>query len=150
MRALLLACLVWAATPSLAQQDALPKAPADVKPGSITYDEIAYPYPVSYFPLTLYGQDVRLAYMDVPPAGPANGRTAVLFHGMNFGGFYFSGPIELLRKEGFRVVVPDQIGFGRSSKPIIPYNFNDMAYNSRKLLQSLGVTKVTTVGHSIV
>ena len=57
---------------------------------------------------------------------------------MNFGGFYFSGPIEVLRKEGFRVVVPDQIGFGRSSKPIIPYNFHDMALNSRKLLQSLG------------
>jgi len=59
-------------------------APTDVKPGSITYEEIAYPYPVQFLPLTLYGQDVRLAYMDVPPAGQANGRTAVLFHGMNF------------------------------------------------------------------
>jgi pimeloyl-ACP methyl ester carboxylesterase len=127
----------------------MPKAPADVKPGSITYDEIAYPHPVAYLPLTLYGQDVRMAYMDVPPAGQANGRTVVLFHGMNFGGFYFAGPIEVLRKEGFRVVVPDQIGFGRSSKPIIPYNFHDMALNSRKLLQSLGVAKVTVVGHSM-
>src|SRR5881394_4098951 len=149
MRTLLLACLVWAATPSLSQQDALPKAPADVKPGSITYDEIAYPYPVLYLPLTLYGQDVRMAYMDVPPAGQPNGRTVVLFHGMNFGGFYFGGPIEVLRKEGFRIVVPDQIGFGRSSKPIIPYNFHDMAANSRKLLQTLGVSKVTVVGHSM-
>jgi hypothetical protein len=33
----------------------------------------------------------------------------VLFHGMNFGGLYFSGPIEVLRKEGLRVVAPDQI-----------------------------------------
>src|SRR3954468_6320298 len=130
------ACLMWA-TPAGAQQDALPKAPADVKPGSITYDEIAYPYPVSYLPLTLYGQDVRMAYMDVPPSGQPNGRTVILFHGMNFGGFYFAGPIELLRKQGFRVVVPDQVGFGRSSKPVIPYNFHDMAFNSRKLLQSL-------------
>ena len=32
---------------------------------------------------------------------------------MNFGGFYFGGPIEALRQAGFRVVVPDQIGFGR-------------------------------------
>src|SRR5205814_670014 len=136
-------------TPSHAQQDALPKAPADVKPGSITYDEIAYPYPVSYLPLTLYGQDVRMAYMDVPPSVQPNGRTVVLFHGMNFGGFYFAGPIELLRKEGFRVVVPDQIGFGRSSKPVIPYNFHDMALNSRKLLQSLGVTRTAIVGHSM-
>jgi len=78
-----------------------------------------------------------MAYMDVPPAGQPNGRTVMLFHGMNFGGFYFAGPIAILRKEGFRVVVPDQIGFGRSSKPIIPYNFHDMALNSRRLLQSV-------------
>ena len=60
---------------------------------------------------------------------------------MNFGGFYFAGPIDALRKAGFRVMVPDQIGFGRSSKPIIPYNFHDMALNSRKLLESLGIAQ---------
>jgi pimeloyl-ACP methyl ester carboxylesterase len=138
------AMLVWAQAPTAA-----PSAPTDVQPGSITYDEVPYPYPVAYFPLTLYGQDVRMAYMDVPAAGQPNGRTVVLLHGMNFGGFYFSGPIELLHKAGFRVVVPDQIGFGRSSKPIIPYNFNDMALNTRKLLQSLGVTQAAIVGHSM-
>jgi pimeloyl-ACP methyl ester carboxylesterase len=127
----------------------VPKAPTDIKPGSITYEEVAYPYPVSYLPLRLYGQDVNMAYMDVPPAGPPNGRTVMLFHGMNFGGFYFAGPIEALRKEGFRVVVPDQIGFGRSSKPIIPYNFHDMALNSRTLLKSLGIEKAAIVGHSM-
>src|SRR5579871_3787655 len=135
--------------PALLAQMPQLKAPADVKPGSITYEEVEYPYPVSYLPLTLYGQDVRMAYMDVPPAGRANGRTVVLLHGMNFGGFYFAGPIEVLRKEGFRVIVPDQIGFGRSSKPIIPYNFHDMALNSRKLLESLGVAKATIIGHSM-
>lgn len=131
------------------QTEAPPKAPVDVKPGSITYDDIPYPFPVLYLPLTLYGQDVRMAYMDVPPNGQPNGRTVVLLHGMNFGGFYFGGPIMALRNEGFRVVVPDQIGFGRSSKPIIPYNFHDMAFNTRKLLQLLGVTKATIVGHSM-
>jgi pimeloyl-ACP methyl ester carboxylesterase len=125
------------------------KAPTDVQPGSITYDDVAYPYPVHYMPITMYGQDVRMAYMDVPPEGTPNGHTVMLFHGMNFGGFYFEGPINVLRKEGFRVVVPDQIGFGRSSKPVIPYNFHDMALNSRKLLTSLGVTKVMIVGHSM-
>jgi pimeloyl-ACP methyl ester carboxylesterase len=133
----------------LAQTDAPPKAPLDVKPGSITYEDIAYPFAVSYLPLTLYGQDVRMAYMDVPPAAQPNGRTVVLFHGMNFGGFYFAGPIDVLRKRGFRVIVPDQIGFGRSSKPIIPYNFHDMALNTRRLLESLHIGKVTIVGHSM-
>jgi pimeloyl-ACP methyl ester carboxylesterase len=145
--------LAIGAIPAPAQSSAAAQAPAhaptDVAPGSITYEEIPYPYPVHYLPLTLYGQDVRLAYMDIPAAGTPNGRTVILFHGMNFGGFYFGGPIEALRKEGYRLVVPDQIGFGRSSKPIIPYNFHDMAANSRKLLQTLGITRVTVVGHSM-
>ena len=143
-------CLLLSIAGALfAQSDASSKAPSDIKPGSISYEGIAYPYPVSYLPLVLYGQDVRMAYMDIPPSGQPNGRTVVLFHGMNFGGFYFAGPIDALRKEGFRVVVPDQIGFGRSSKPVIPYNFHDMALNSRRLIESLGIAKVSIMGHSM-
>ena len=130
-------------------QAAAPPTPADVKPGSITCEDVPYPHPVSYLPMTLYGQDIRMAYMDVPAQGQPNGRTVVLFHGMNFAGFYWGGPIEALRKEGFRVVVPDQIGFGRSSKPIIPYNFHDMARNTRLLLQHLKIDKAFIVGHSM-
>src|SRR5262245_51358027 len=77
--------------PTFAQHEPPPKAPTDIQPGSITYEEVAYPYPVAYLAVTLYGQDLRMAYMDIPPAGQPNGRTVVLFHGMNFGGFYFAG-----------------------------------------------------------
>jgi pimeloyl-ACP methyl ester carboxylesterase len=131
------------------QHGPLPKAPADVKPGSIDLEDVDYPYPVSYLPLTMYGQDVRMAYMDVAPLGAPNGRTVVMFHGMEWGGFYFGGVIDVLRKAGFRVVVPDQVGWGRSSKPIMPYNFHDMALNTRTLLQSLGVAKAVIFGHSM-
>jgi pimeloyl-ACP methyl ester carboxylesterase len=150
--ALMTAILAASAGLALGQGSApqpLPKAPTDVLPGSITYDEVKYPYPVHYLPLTVYGQDVRMAYMDIPPAGQPNGRTVVLLHGMNFGGFYFSGPIEVLRNQGFRIVAPDQIGFGRSSKPIIPYNFHDMARNTQKLMQTLGIARAAIVGHSM-
>src|SRR5437667_488536 len=133
-----------------AQQTPAPvPTPTDVKPGSITSEEVPYPYPSSYLPLTLYGQDVRMAYMDVAPQGAANGHTVVLLHGNNFAGFYFGGPIDALRKEGFRVIVPDQIGYGRSSKPIMPYNFSDMARNTRLILQSLKIDKVMVIGHSM-
>jgi pimeloyl-ACP methyl ester carboxylesterase len=124
-------------------------APADIKPGSITCEDVPYPYPSNYLPLTLYGQDVRMAFMDVAPLGQPNGHTVVLFHGNNFAGFYFGNVIDAIRKEGFRVIVPDQIGYGRSSKPIIPYNFHDMARNTRAILQSLKVDKVMIVGHSM-
>jgi pimeloyl-ACP methyl ester carboxylesterase len=127
-----------------------PTAPApDVKPGSITCEECPYPYPSSYLPLSVYGQDVRIAYMDVAPSGTPNGHTVVLLHGNNFAGFYFGGPIDALRREGFRVIVPDQIGYGRSSKPIVPYSFNDMARNTRAILQHLNIAKVMVIGHSM-
>jgi pimeloyl-ACP methyl ester carboxylesterase len=145
---IVVAALALCGAVALQAQNQTVKAPTDVKPGSITYEEVEYPFPVSYLPLTLYGQDVRMAFMDVAPAGRPNGRTAVLLHGMNFGGFYFTGPIEALRKEGFRVIVPDQIGFGRSSKPIIPYSFSLLASNTRKVLEKAGVAKVIIIGHS--
>ena len=112
------AALVLAPVLAAAQPQEVPPipTPTDVKPGSITSEDVDYPYPSKYLPLTLYGQDVRMAYMDVAPAGTPNGHTVMLFHGNNFAGFYFGNIIEALRKEGFRVIVPDQIGYGRSSK----------------------------------
>ncbi len=90
-----------------------------------------------------------MAYMDVAPQGTPNGHTVVLFHGNNFAGFYFGGLIEALRKEGFRIVVTDQLGYGRSSKAVIPYSFNDWARYTRQLLHSLGIERVMIVGHSM-
>src|SRR5262245_15410015 len=98
----LLACagsLLIASAGTRAQQGAPPvPTPSDVKPGSITSEDVPYPYAVSYLTLTLYGQDVRMAFMDVPPAGQPNGHTVVLLHGNNFAGVYFGGPIDALRK----------------------------------------------------
>jgi pimeloyl-ACP methyl ester carboxylesterase len=144
-----LAVITLSLPPAAPPQASSPLAAPVVAPGSITSEDVPYPFPVSYLPLTVYGQDVRMAYMDVPPLNEANGRTVVLFHGMNFAGFYWGGPIEALRRDGFRVVVPDQIGFGRSSKPIIPYHFHDMALNTRRLLQHLQIARARIVGHSM-
>ena len=55
---------------------------------SITLENIKYPYPVKFLPLTVEGQDIRMAYMDVAPTTTANGRTVMLFHGKNFGGYF--------------------------------------------------------------
>jgi pimeloyl-ACP methyl ester carboxylesterase len=132
-----------------AQNKPSPPAAPDVKPGSINCEDVPYPYPTSSLPITLYGQELRISYMDVPPGGQPNGHTVVLLHGNNFAGFYWGGPIEVLRKEGFRVVVPDQIGYGRSSKPIMPYNFTDMARNTRLILQTLKIDKAMVIGHSM-
>jgi pimeloyl-ACP methyl ester carboxylesterase len=116
---------------------------------SITLESVKYAYPVKYFPINTEGQNLRMAYMDVAPAQNANGRTVVLFHGKNFGGYYWTNVIKGLTARGFRVIVPDQIGFGKSSKAYIHYSFHQMARWNRELLESLNISKSVVLGHSM-
>lgn len=108
-----------------------------------------YPYPVSTLELKIQEQDLKMAYMDVKPDN-YNGKNIVLFHGKNFNGAYWKTTIEALTKEGFRVIVPDQIGFGKSSKPEhFQYTFQQLAKNTKTLLDTLKVTKTAILGHSM-
>ena len=149
--ALLGALIVSAlSTAGLAAQHAPPPSPpAEWGAISINLEEIEYPHPVNYLNLKLYGQDVRIAYMDVAPVGTANGQTVVLLHGGSYYGWYWKAQIDALTKAGFRVVVEDRLGWGKSSKPIIPYSISLHASNTAALLDHLGVAKAAIVGHSI-
>ena len=137
---LLLLPLLLAVTAALAQT---PPVLNDV------LDGYEYPFPVRYLPLTLEGQALRMAYMDVPATARANGRTVVLLHGKNFFGAYWRETIRTLAAAGFRVVVPDQVGFGKSSKADIHYSFHQLARNTKRLLDTLGVRRAVVVGHSM-
>jgi len=128
---------------------AMAGASEKLQPLSITMEGYEYPYPVGLLPLTIEGQDLRMAYMDVPPEGRSNGRVVVLLHGKNFSGNYWKDTICVLAQNGFRVVVPDQLGFGKSSKPNIHYSFHLLAATTRKLLDTLGIRQVAVVGHSM-
>ena len=123
--------------------------PADWGPVSINMEDVPYPHPVRFLDRNLYGQDVRIAYMDVAPVGEPNGRTVVLLHGGSYYGWYWEATIEALRNEGYRVVVKDRLGWGRSSKPILPYSMNLHASNTHAILEHLGITKAAVVGHSM-
>lgn len=116
---------------------------------SVTLENVKYPYPVKFFPVHTEGQDIRMAYMDIAPLRNANGRTVVLFHGKNFGGYYWTEVIKALTGRGFRVVVPDQIGFGKSSKPFIHYSFHQLARWNKQLLDTLGIQRANILGHSM-
>jgi len=108
-----------------------------------------YPYPVHSLSLESQRQDLEMAYMDVHPENP-NGDTVLLLHGKNFSGAYWATTIERLTKEGYRVVVPDQIGFGKSSKPAhFQYSFQTLADHTRTLLDELDVDSATVMGHSM-
>ena len=115
----------------------------------IALEGFPYPYPVQFLPLTLEGEDLRLAYMDVAPTGAPTGRTVVLLHGRNFPSSYWEPTITALNGAGYRVIVPDQIGFGKSSKPTFAYSFDAMARATIALIDSLHVDRFDLVGHSM-
>lgn len=107
-----------------------------------------YPEPTQQYRFTSQGVDLQMTYMDVKPAKP-NGRTVVLMHGKNFCGATWDGTTKALSQAGYRVVVPDQIGFCKSTKPQhYQYSFQQLADNTRNLLQSIGVKKAILIGHS--
>lgn len=107
-----------------------------------------YPHPLHHFAFMSQGEALQMAYMDVQPAAP-NGGTVVLMHGKNFCGATWAHQIESLSQAGYRVVVPDQVGFCASTKPShYQYSFQQLARNTDALLKSLGVARATLVAHS--
>lgn len=108
----------------------------------------SYPEPVREFKFTSQGTQMHMAYMEVKPTRP-NGRTAVLLHGKNFCGATWENTIKVLSNAGYRVIAPDQIGFCKSSKPEhYQYSFQQLARNTRALLESIDVKQATIIGHS--
>ena len=108
-----------------------------------------YPYSVQYRSFEAQRQSLEMAYMDVSPAD-ASRHTVLLLHGKNFSGAYWGRTMETLVAEGYRVIAPDQIGFGKSSKPVnFQYSFHALARHTAALLDERGVESVTVVGHSM-
>jgi pimeloyl-ACP methyl ester carboxylesterase len=137
------------AAPALA---APPAKPAPAKPLVLDPELTTYPYPfpVAFHELTSQRQVVRMAYLDVAPTGPANGRTALLLHGKNFSAAYWAPTIRALAAAGFRVIAPDQVGFGKSTKPEhYQFSFAQLAANTGSLLDTLGVKDTAVIGHSM-
>jgi pimeloyl-ACP methyl ester carboxylesterase len=119
------------------------------EPYGIDLEGFPYPYPVSLFPVVNDGEQLRMAYMDVGAAGQPNGRTVVLLHGRNFPSSYWEPVIKTLTGAGYRVVVPDQIGFNKSSKPSGDLHFDVLARNTALLLDYLHVGRFDIVAHSM-
>src|SRR3954452_25265844 len=127
---------------------ALAQSPPE--PLGIALEGYAYPFPVRFLPLTVEQHAVRLAYMDVPPTAAANGRTVLLLHGRNFPASYWEPTIVALTGAGFRVIAPDQIHFGKSSKlDDVPASFDTMAEHTAALLDHLGIKQTDVVAHSM-
>ena len=124
-------------------------APCDGVRADPLLADFNYPHPVQGYEFRSQGQSLTMAYMDVRPAQP-NGKTVVLLHGKNFCGATWEGIIGPLRNAGYRVVVPDQIGFCKSTKPqAYQFGLHQLAANTHALLSSVGVERPIVIGHSM-
>ncbi len=143
MKLKLLAILIFICAHSYAQNA------GDLKWLDIMLSNYTYPFPVKYIHLNEQQQNMKMGYMDIQPTN-YNGKNIVLLHGKNFNGAYWETTAKALTEEGFRVIIPDQVGFGKSSKPLhFQYTFQQLAQNTKNLLDSLGIKKTAVLGHSM-
>ncbi|MEK2644486.1 alpha/beta fold hydrolase [Bdellovibrio sp. BCCA] len=146
MMSLIAACATTGKSSSKAKESVGTK---EAKGFDADLTQYKYPFEVKYFSFKSQEQDLKMAYMDIP-AGKPSDKIIVLLHGKNFPGAYFEHVILGLNQEGYRVIVPDQIGFGKSSKPKnYQYSFQTLSQNTKNLLHSLGVEKFYLLGHSM-
>src|SRR5215204_1464759 len=89
----------------------------------------------------VFGQKIQ--YTDA-----GSGPVVVLLHGLggNSANWAFNAPA---LSQKFRVLVPDQVGFGRSDKPLINYRVATYVDFLDKFLEGLKVERATLVGNSM-
>ncbi|WP_159831676.1 alpha/beta fold hydrolase [Novosphingobium sp. TCA1] len=111
-------------------------------------ERFPYPWKVESMDLKLGAEEAAMAYMDVLPDKP-NGHAVVLLHGKNFCGATWEDTARTLLSAGYRVLIPDQLGFCKSSKPAsAQYSFAMMADATHRLMEKVGLEKAIVLGHS--
>lgn len=85
---------------------------------------------------------LRLHYVD---EGPRDGSPVLLLHGEPTWAYLWRHMIPLLTAQGFRVLVPDLIGFGRSDKPMgrANYSYAGQVAWIREWVEALDLSGIT-------
>jgi pimeloyl-ACP methyl ester carboxylesterase len=100
-----------------------------------------WPYEPKWFDST----DGRMHYVD---EGPRDGKPVVMMHGNPTWGYLYRNFIGPVTAAGYRAIVPDHLGFGRSDKPDQPELYTIRRHSERleALLESLDLHDATVVG----
>lgn len=107
-----------------------------------------YPFEVRTFAFRSQLQPLEMAYMYLQPEKDMP--VVVLMHGKNFNGAYWKSTADYLQDQGYGVLIPDQIGFGKSSKPeSYQYSFSQLALNTSRLINELRIEDAILLGHSM-
>jgi pimeloyl-ACP methyl ester carboxylesterase len=90
---------------------------------------------------TIYGAKIR--YLEA-----GSGPVVILLHGLGGDASNWAATIGPL-SEKYRVIVPDQIGFGRSDKPMINYRIGTLVDFLDALYKELKIERASLVGNSL-
>ncbi|MGE0668166.1 MAG: alpha/beta fold hydrolase [Sphingomonadales bacterium] len=87
--------------------------------------------------------------LEVYEAGPADGVPIVLCHGFPELAYSWRHQIPVLAEAGYRVIAPNQRGYGRSSKPdaIVEYDIHHLTADLTGLLDHYGIERAIFCGH---
>jgi pimeloyl-ACP methyl ester carboxylesterase len=93
--------------------------------------------------------DVGPVSLHVVQGGPANGRPVVLLHGFPEFWYAWAGAIRPLADAGYRVILPDQRGYGGSDKPrdVASYHLDRLGDDVANLIAALGHERAFVVAH---
>ena len=88
--------------------------------------------------------DIQLYYED-----RGSGKPVLLIHGWPLSGGSWERQSAMLLASGFRVITYDRRGFGRSSAPEGGYDYDTLAGDTAKVIETLGLHDVSLVGFSM-
>jgi len=88
--------------------------------------------------------DIEIYYED-----HGAGQPVVLIHGYPLSGRAWDKQVPALLETGYRVITYDRRGFGRSSQPVVGYDYDTFAADLHALLEHLDVRDAVLVGHSM-
>jgi non-heme chloroperoxidase len=88
--------------------------------------------------------DIKLYYTD-----HGRGEPVILIHGYPFSGMAWERQEAFLLEQGYRVITYDRRGFGKSSQPSKGYDYDTFASDLDTLINTLDLTGVTLIGHSM-
>lgn len=78
-----------------------------------------------------------------------SGSPVVLIHGYPLNGHSWEKQERVLLEAGYRVITYDRRGFGRSSQPVVGYDYDTFATDLKVLLDHLDLRDVALVGFSM-
>ncbi len=89
---------------------------------------------------------LRMHYID---AGPSDGPVVLMLHGQPAWSYLYRRMVPVLVSYGYRVIVPDHIGMGKSDKPIDPtiHEFEQHVDWTKQFIAALGLDDINLVIH---